>query len=78
MNVMRMLCGCAGVLLMLAGCASDSGTPSAPGYGPPSELQGTGPYTGLKSFKGTGGWGAGSGSSQPSMPSEWNGSFRGF
>jgi len=81
MNFLRITCGSAALVMMLAGCASESEPPSQSSgtFGPPSVMQGIGPHTGMTSFKATGGWGPGStGSSQPSMPADWNGSFRGY
>ena len=69
---------CACVAWLMAGCESQPETRSSGTFGPPSVMQGTGPHTGMESFKATGGWGPGSGEGRPGMPADWNGSFRGY
>ena len=65
--------------LLLTACASSGQSPhQSATFGPPSEIQGTAPATGMDSFKAMGNFGTGINSPQPSLPSTWNGGFRGY
>ena len=77
MNYFLKIVGCMGVIIA-SGCASEPETHSTGAYGPPSMIQGIGPDTGIGSFKGSGNWGPGNPTPQPSLPGGWNSGFKGY